>query len=606
MARTTLRKRLTILFGVTVLAVLSLAGWYLSHQTRSLLIDQARLTAVAVARGIAAASSNDFFSYNYVALEQKAEEAAMDPAVEYVVFYDKEGRVAAYTGLGELTRGAAPPDLTSSGMPLEQERVNMQLQSPLAGPGIDVLVPVAIPGDRLWGAVRLGMGLEAIYRQIRRMTLIITLLGFASVAVVWLVAAVFTRRITVPVGRLVEASERVSGGDLSARVVASTGDELEDLAEKFNWMVERLGEQRDRLESNLQEIRTLKEYSDLVIWSMTNGLVTLAADGRITTFNRMAEEIFGVPAETASGRLPGEVWGAGSSLAGVLEEGCRSKREAGGVEVVWDGEHGRKVIGLSMAPVAQEGDDPVGYLALFTDLTEKKEMEDQIRRADRLAALGTLAAGLAHEIRNPLTAVRAFVQMFPEKAGQERFQEKFNRIVPRELERVTELIDNLLDLVRTPRFNMQNVDAGEIINQVLETLEPEMADRGVVLRRLPDNGPSIVMADEGYLSRGFHNIILNAVQAMPGGGTLTVAVSGRREGPSNGQVVVNVTDTGSGIPAEQVDQIFNPFFTSKEKGTGLGLAVTNKIIEDHGGSINVTSERGHGTTFRITLPAETV
>jgi PAS domain S-box-containing protein len=599
LARTTLRKRLTLLFGVTLVAVLSLAGWYLSHQSRIILIGQARQTAVALARSLAAASSNDFFSYNYVALEQKAEEAALEPEVAYIVLYDKEGEVAAYTGLGDLEASQPPTGLAEEGMPGDQPLVVMGLMTGYEMPGMDVLVSVEGPAGGTWGVVRLGMELGGLYARIRRMTMMILLLGAGSMVAAWAIAAWFTRRITVPVSHLVEASMKVSEGDLTARVIAPTGDELEDLAEKFNWMVERIADQRNTLEANLREIRALKDYSDLVIWSVTNGLVTVAADGAITTFNRQAEEIFGIPAEEAAGRTPARVWGEGSAVARMLEDREPAGTPAG-LEVLWDAPDGQRIIEVSVAPVGT-AEEPMGLLALFTDLTEKKALEGRIRRADRLAALGTLAAGLAHEIRNPLTAVRAFVQMFPLKADQEKFQEKFSRIVPRELDRVNELIDNLLDLVRKPRLTIKPLDVDVLVDQVLETLEPEMASRQVALERLEGTAHMRVRADESYLSRGLHNIVLNAIQAMPDGGTLKVDIREQDEGQPAG-VVISVTDTGTGIPEEQVGEIFNPFFTSKEKGTGLGLAVTNKVIEDQGGSIDVVTERGLGTTFSVTMP----
>jgi two-component system sensor histidine kinase AtoS len=217
--------------------------------------------------------------------------------------------------------------------------------------------------------------------------------------------------------------------------------------------------------------------------------------------------------------------------------------------------------------------------------------------------MGTRAAGLAHEIKNPLTAVRAFVQMFPEKYEKEEFRNKFSRIVPKELDRVNVLLENLLDLVRKPKLKISTLNTYETIDHVLESLEPEIEKRNIQVSCLGRGSGIEVMADETYLERAVHNIVLNAIQAMPGGGNLTIETSVLVDGGGKNMVEITITDTGPGIPAEQVNDIFNPFYTSKEKGTGLGLAVTNKIIEDQGGSVRVQSQRSEGTAFTIHLPA---
>ena len=606
MGRTTLRRRLTLLFGVTIFIVLFLVGWILSAQSRRVLINQAGLTAQALARSIAASSSNDFFSYNYVALEQKAEEAIKEPEVAYVLFYDKEGRTVASPGLGVPGQEGGLEGLSDGlqeGIPVQGTR--MRLMEGFSGPGLEVVVAVGMPGsDQPWGFVRLGMRLDSIHRQIGRMRLTIFVLGLSGLLLAWAMAAYFTRRITIPLQGLVDAAERVSEGDLDARIAVHTGDEIQNLADRFNWMVGSIKLQRDTLEDNIREIRNLKHYSDLILLSMTNALVALDGAGALTTFNRKAEELFDVPAEAALSQTPEALWAAQPEIAGILRQGVLEGVTVDGAEVSWTGAGQKRVLELSTALIREDGDDkPVGLIALFTDLTEKKDLEEKVRRADRLAAMGTLAAGLAHEIKNPLTAIRAFVQMLPSRYEQDAYREKFSRIVPRELDRVNNLLEDLLDLVRKPRIQMAAIDLPSVIKGVLETLEPEVEKRQIQVNLSFTEGSLRVMADESYLARALHNIILNSVQAMPGGGVVTVEA---RRKPSSGtgpSIETFIADTGSGIPADQIDQIFNPFFTSKEKGTGLGLAVTNKIIEDLGGTISVDSGRGVGTSFSIALAA---
>lgn len=604
MQRTTLRRRLTLLFWTIIVSVVVVMGVFIARQGKLVLIDQARRTGVALTRSISATSINDFFSYNYVALEQKAEEAARDPEVAYIVLYDKEGNVAAYSGQGIPGSETDIPPFKEIA-PGKDPIVTGSLLIGNPGPGLDIVLPVLLTDtDQIWGTVRLGLRLDRIYSQVQKTYWVIFMLGLSGVLIGWAASAHFTSRITVPLGNLVDATVKVSDGDFNARIEASTGDEIQDLAENFNWMVARLKDQRNNLMENLQEISRLKHYSDLVILSMTNGLITMDADGEIITFNRKAEEILDTPAGQALGSTPTDIWGQSNSVTRLLAESLSKRSPISDQEIQWPGKTGEdRILELNTALVQEENGRVIGLLALFHDLTEKKALEVKVRRADRLAAMGTLAAGLAHEIKNPLTAVRAFVQMLPEKHDKEVFREKFDRIVPRELDRVNELLENLLDLVRTPKLKIAPLNITECVDHVLETLEPEIQSRSIIVKRFADDEGLLVHADNSYLNRALYNIALNAVQAMPDGGTLTVETTANPVPGKKHLADIRISDTGTGIPQEHTKDIFNPFFTSKEKGTGLGLAITNKIIEDQGGTILVESERGEGTTFTVTLPS---
>jgi len=604
MGRTTLRRRLTLLFGITIVLVVALVGSLVSRQMTREMFQQAKRAGVALAGSIAASASNDFYNYNYVALEQKAEEAVRDPEIAYIVLYDKEGAVAAYSGQGRPDTGESLPSLDPGDLAAGETSLKVGLMAGDDRRGFDILAPVTMPGSGArWGAVRLGLRLEGIYAQIERTRLFIFMLGLAGVLAGWLLAALFTRRITIPLNRLVNAAVNVSEGTYEVDLDIRTGDEVQDLADNFQQMASRIKEGRDALEARLVEIRELKHFSDLIILSMTSGLMTLDPAGKIVTFNRKAEEILSVNASEVVGRAPDEVWGETSEISGMVRRGFAAGKAVPGREVELTGGGALLIVEITTAPIAEADGMTMGLLVLIDDLTDKKVLEERIRRADRLAAMGTLAAGLAHEIKNPLTAVRAFVQMFPDKFEKEEFRDKFNRIVPRELDRVNELLEDLLDLVRKPRLKISNLVVYDAVDHVLESLEPEIERRKIEVRCLGREGGHRVLADESYLVRAVHNVVLNAIQAMPSGGDLTIRSGVKVQ--ENGKQVAEITvmDTGPGIPAEQVNDIFNPFFTSKEKGTGLGLAVTNKIIEDQGGSIQVRSERASGTVFTISLPS---
>lgn len=604
MRRTTIQRRLTFLFGVTIVLVIALVGGLVSRQMTRELFLQARRAGIALAGNIAASASNNFFNYNYVALEQMAEEASRDPEVAYIVLYDKEGNVAAFSGQGQLDKTEVFPPLDAGQLYGTQTSVADSLISGDDRRGFDILVPVIMSDTRTrWGSVRLGLRLDRIYMQIHRTRLNIFLLGLAGALAGWVLAALFTRRITVPLMDLVRAAVKVSKGDYDVDLQIHTGDEVQHLAENFQQMAQKIKESREALEANLKEIRDLKHFSDLIILSITNGLITLDGHGKIVTFNRKAEEILSITSDDVLGRTMDEVWGEKNEVSQFVQEAVAHGQMVTGKELHLTIEDKEIIVEFSTSPIVEADEEAMGHLVLFEDLTEKKNLEDRVRRADRLAAMGTLAAGLAHEIKNPLTAVRAFVQMFPDKYEKEEFRDKFNRIVPKELERVNVLLEDLLDLVRKPKLQITTLHVFDTIDHVLGSLEPEIGKRDVKVSCLGKEAGHKVLADESYLIRAVHNIVLNAIQAMPAGGQLTIETDSSDRLNGRETVDIRIIDTGPGIPSEQVGDIFNPFFTSKEKGTGLGLAVTNKIIEDQGGSVQVHSERSRGTTFTISLPS---
>ncbi|HZC03220.1 MAG TPA: ATP-binding protein, partial [Gammaproteobacteria bacterium] len=253
---------------------------------------------------------------------------------------------------------------------------------------------------------------------------------------------------------------------------------------------------------------------------------------------------------------------------------------------------------INTSLLEDETGQTTGLLGIFRDLSLVRELEQRLRRADRLAAVGRMAATVAHEIKNPLVALKTFVDMVPRRAKDPAFIARFRDIVPKEVDRVNAIMEDLLDLSRPPRLSPRPLHVEEVIRRCIALHEHQAAERGITL--VEELAPDLaqVRADPEYLLRALGNLTINAIQAMSAGGTLTVR-SGNREpwqptpttktlqgdlGAANATqpfVWISVTDTGTGMTPEQLDSLFTPFFTTKEKGTGLGLALTHKIIEEH-------------------------
>lgn len=280
-----------------------------------------------------------------------------------------------------------------------------------------------------------------------------------------------------------------------------------------------------------------------------------------------------------------------------------------GVAAVGRGDFGRRIEVTSQDELGQLS---TAFNEMSAQLARVRELEERLRRADRLAALGTMAAGIAHDIRNPLTSILIFSQLMSLHHDDPDVREKFNRVVPRELERVQAVIEDMMELARPATMHREPVNINELLTQVLELYEGQASGQGIKIVREYDQDLPFCMADRKRLHRCFSNIVSNAIQAMPTGGDLSLRTSqvsttllpnpGHPDPRPEPAIQVAISDTGQGIPADRLSRIFDPFFTTKEKGMGLGMAITHRIVEDHKGNIEVQSEESLGTTFTVHLP----
>lgn len=241
---------------------------------------------------------------------------------------------------------------------------------------------------------------------------------------------------------------------------------------------------------------------------------------------------------------------------------------------------------------------------------EMLELEKGLSHADKLAALGALASSIAHEIKNPLVSIKTFTQLVPRKFGNADFRDKFNNIVPQELERLENILEEFLSFSRTAKSDFHPVKIENVIDNLLVLMQREASKKNInIIKKYDGNIPEI-MSDSEQLKQVFMNLILNAIQAMPNGGTLTIttsslAPSSPRRGEEKGEgkfVEIRFSDTGYGIPKENIGKLFKPSFTTKPGGTGLGLSISQKIIKEHDGTIEVESELNKGTAFIVRLP----
>jgi two-component system sensor histidine kinase PilS (NtrC family) len=359
-----------------------------------------------------------------------------------------------------------------------------------------------------------------------------------------------------------------------------------------------------RLEKASSQLADLQAFNQHVIDSLTSGLATADTSGRLLTFNRAAESITGVGAATAVGRsvfdilqLPPELE---SALGHGLEPG-RSRR----VDFGFTRAGGRHIeLGISVAPlITPSGQE--GYLFTFQDVTDARRLEREVRIQQRLAAVGEMAAGIAHEIRNPLASMSGSIQILRQDLPLSDEQAQLMDIVLRESERLNDTIRSFLAYARPHRLPASRLDLRRAISDTALLLRnsTECRDTHEIEIGTPDT-EVWYEADEGQMRQIVWNLATNGLRAMPAGGRLRLTVG--TEEASGGGVVLSVQDEGVGIPPEELDRIFQPFRGGFSRGTGLGLSIVHRIVSDYGGEVQVTSEREIGTTVRVRLPIRRV
>ncbi|HVS82765.1 MAG TPA: ATP-binding protein [Pyrinomonadaceae bacterium] len=355
------------------------------------------------------------------------------------------------------------------------------------------------------------------------------------------------------------------------------------------------------------ELELLKEFNESIVESINVGLLAVDLDGRITRLNSALEEIFSLGRDEAIGEKVEDLFveDFADTLQQVLgPDGWQLSQTRQIYKLHTATRAGRSlVLNIALAPLCADTREQTGALVVFEDVTERLQLEEQLQQREKLSSIGLLAAGVAHEVNTPLTGISSYTQMLlgmlPKNDPKHALLEK----VSRQADRASEIVNNLLNFSRTgSAAEFAGLDIHRVLDDTLQLLEPQLRRSQIeIVRDYGDNLPR-VHGNSVKLQQVFTNLILNARDSIANGnGRITLAT---RNGEDDGLLVVEVADTGVGIAPEDVANIYDPFFTTKGvgRGTGLGLAVTYGIVQEHDGHISVSSTPGRGTTFRITLP----
>jgi PAS domain S-box-containing protein len=357
-----------------------------------------------------------------------------------------------------------------------------------------------------------------------------------------------------------------------------------------------------QLRVKADEIERLRQFSDSVVESLSDGLFVIDLDDRVLRWNRRLEQMFQFDRTRAIGRRLSALFPA--SLVEQLIAARRDTPDGATLLRVplssGPTELSRPLlVNAGIAPFQTADGVKAGWIIVIEDVTDRASLEEQLRLSEKMAAIGLLAAGVAHEVNTPLTGISSFTQMLLDKADPDDPKTQLLEKIERQTFRAAKIVNSLLNLARPSEGEASQVDVNAIIGDVLSLLEHQFRGSRIQVRR--DLAPAApILGFEYKLQQVFLNLFLNARDAMPKGGWLSVSSS-----ISNGVVTVDVADTGSGIPSEHISKIYDPFFTTKAdgRGTGLGLSVTYGIVQEHGGALTCESVVGQGTRFTLTMPA---
>ncbi|MCX7816770.1 MAG: ATP-binding protein [Syntrophales bacterium] len=345
----------------------------------------------------------------------------------------------------------------------------------------------------------------------------------------------------------------------------------------------------ERYRGAKRSITRMQAFSDHLMEQMPAGLIAVNAEGKIVFFNKMAEKITGKKATQTIGKSPSEV------LHPLFVEYLTKKGEDTLEEVEFSAEPGRKVFLEITRSLWNDGQE-TGRLLLFRDVTEMRKLHEEIARNRQLAALGNLAAGVAHEIRNPLSSIKGFATYFRERYQHTPNDAEIAELMLSEVNRLNRVITQLLDLARPPQIIRRRVDMKGLIEESLRLVEERLREKNISLNFDLEEG-LFAFIDPDHIRQVFLNVLINAIDALSDGGTLEVKSQSNERG-----ITVIVKDTGSGIKKEDLNRVFDPYFTTKPSGVGLGLAIASRIMESHGGSIRLESEERKGTCVFLHLP----
>jgi PAS domain S-box-containing protein len=612
-----LRTKLTLVMsGLVLLVVAAVSGVYFAQLLQQVL-DQSEKRSVEIARSTfdqvngalrdaksqgwlpesnAPEDIRDYVSYALGAsqgLQAQLQAASASSGIYEVSITDHEGKVLASTDKSSVGKFALPrapiTQLTRRGF-LHQVKVLW---------GASAIYEYDFQfnyGDEPFGEVRVAVS-SGLLREHEILPIVSRLGTIVLLALVisTVLAAVVSGMTLAPLARISAQLDRISAGQYDSPAPEVTGfggtsDELGQVSRKIT----KVGQQ---LRGVHEIFSTMRENMNSVMAGLEDGLLLFTRDARAVMVSPAAEKFLGAPAGQFLGRRVTEIFPIGHPLRDALHiEGDELREIAAEIELKTT--EGDKRVSVSVQAIQEDG-ERMGALVTLRDLDSLESINTQLQVSERLAALGRITAGVAHEVKNPLNSMRLWLENLKESlpADSDGSAKQAVQVLDKEIDRLDAVVKRFLDFTRPMEVRLEPTQLSELLKEVLEIAQPQLQKAGIqVAQLLPIDVPEVYV-DRALLKQAVLNLVLNAGESMSGGGQLRLMLTRRGE-----MAEISVGDTGKGIPPEHRQKIFQLFFTTRPGGSGIGLASTFRIVQLLNGSIDFTTEMGKGTTFRIELP----
>ena len=450
-------------------------------------------------------------------------------------------------------------------------------------------------GTEPFGEIRIGLQTALMRTEVLPSLRPAGLLALAAVVISTLLAALVSHISLTPLALISEQLDRISAGQLEAE--PDTLTELAERGDEFGQVSTKISQIGQQLRGVREIFSTLRENLNQVMAGLEDGLLLFTRDGRAVMVSPAVEKFLGARAEELLGRLAEEIFPPEHPLRRELHIENNQLEAVAAAEAQLDGAEGPRRVGLTVQ-VITEGGTRMGALVTLRDLESLERIGTQLQVSERLAALGRVTAGVAHEVKNPLNSMRLWLENLKEHLPADQgIPQQAVKVLDSEIDRLDRVVKRFLDFTRPVEIHLEETNLAELLAEVVGVARPQMERAKVEAEtQLPGDVPP-ARVDRQLIKQAILNLVLNAVDAMPNGGRLTVALSRRGE-----MAEVSVADTGCGIAPEHRARVFQLFFTTRPGGSGIGLASTFRIVQLHNGSIDFESEVGRGTTFRVELP----
>ncbi len=569
-----LTKKFIVWIIVIIMLLGALTTVFVQMSLNRTLSEELRERGQVISRNLAASSVESILTEDTVNLHRLIGNIKKtENDVKYIYITDEKGKVLAHT--------------FDRGFPEELLIVHMDMNSTShlldTGDGYVIDFSSPILGGRA-GFIHVGMDETSMQEKITRTSYIIIALTLMAGALGILMAYIAGDYLTRPIRALVKGAEEVGKGNLGYQIESGTTDETHILSEAFNQM-------SCNLNKSISELRTSKDRYKKLVDGISDAVILIDSQKKILSWNKAAQDIFGWSGAEVIGRKIDTLF---YLPAGAVTS---DNPEIQGGERVFTKKNGKTFPGFVRNRPLQDNEN-TGNVVVISDVTGQKEMvklEKQLSQSEKLATIGKLAAGIAHEINNPLTSISLHTQIMLKKTWDEKTNGRLN-IINKEANRAARIVKELLEFARQSEPKLSSVNINNEIEKVLKILDPQLNGIRVTtdLKPLP-----LILADGEQIQQVIMNMLTNSIQSITTAGEIIIETIAKPD-----KVEISITDNGCGIPHDNIGRIFDPFFTTKRpgEGTGLGLSICYGIIKKHNGSIDVKSEVGAGTTFTIKLP----